>query len=246
LPIFFDKSFTKINQVEVGKEFAYVSVSYKEPPAHPPVQVIGVDRNTNGHVVVASNLSTGKVLKLGKECLHIHTKYKQMRRRFQHQGKLTLVKKLKDRESRIIRNINHHISKALVQAARDSKAVLVLEDLKQIRQTARCRKRQRYFLNSWSFHQLSMMVEYKSKKLGVPIAYVAPQYTSQRCSRCGHIDANNRVGNKFHCAKCGVVEDAGANAGFNIAHLFRAGIPQFSIDRDVLKGSTDTPRGATL
>jgi len=247
LPIFFDKSFTKINQVEVGKQFAYISVSYKEPPIIKPEQVIGVDRNTKHHVLVASNICTGKVLKLGKECHHIHDKYKNMRRGFQKQGKLTMVKKVKDRESKIIRNLNHHISKALVLEARDSNAVLVFEDLKDIRQTAKQRKKQRYSLHSWSFYQLGQMVEYKSKKFGVPVAYVEPQYTSQRCSKngCGHIDANNRKGNLFRCTKCGAVEDSGANAGFNIAYLCQQGIPRFNTDRDVLKGSTDTPREAT-
>ena len=245
LPIWFSKSFEKINQVEIGKEFAYVSVSYKEPPVAKAEQVIGVDRNTTHHVLVASNLNTGKVLKLGKECHHIHNKYKSMRRQFQKQGKLMLVKKIKDRESRIIRNLNHHISKALVLEAQD-KATVVMEDLKEIRQTAKTKKKQRYSLHSWSFYQLSSMIEYKAKKYGVSVAYVEPQYTSQRCSKCGHIDANNRKGNNFHCIKCGAVEDSGANAGFNIGYLHQQGIPRFVIDSDMAKGSTDTPREATL
>jgi putative transposase len=90
------------------------------------------------------------------------------------------------------------------------------------------------------------MIEYKAKKLGVSVAYVEPQYTSQRCSKCGHIDAKNRNGNIFHCIKCGAVEDSGANAGFNIAYLHQQGIPRFVIDSDMAKGSTDTPREATL
>lgn len=48
------------------------------------------------------------------------------------------------------------------------------------------------------------------------------------------------------CKKCGIVEDSGVNAGFNIATLHREGIPKFSIERDMLKGNTDTPKEATL
>ena len=243
LPIFFDKSFTKINQVEIGAEYAYVSVTYKDPKLFKPKTVIGVDRNTTHHVLVASNLNTGKVLKLGKKCLHIHNKYKHIRKHLQRQGKFRLIKQIKTRESRIVKDINHKISRRLVEQAKKDKAIIVLEDIKEIRQTAKTRRKQRYSLHSWSFYQLGQMIGYKAKKFGVSVAYVEPQYTSQRCSRCGHIEANNRKGNLFHCVKCGTVEDSGANAGFNIAYLHQARIPRFEKDSDFSKARTDTARG---
>ena len=246
LDIHFDKGFEKINQIEIGKDYAYISVSYKEPPTYNPKQVIGVDRNTTKHTLVASNINTGKVLKLGKQCYHIHNKYKNIRKNLQAKQKFSLLKKIKNRESRIVRNINHQISKKLVTEANDNKAILVLEKLKGIRKTAKTRRRQRYSLNSWSFYQLSEMIEYKSKKYGVPVTYVEPQYTSQRCSKCGHIDANNRKQKIFCCTKCATVENADANAGFNIAYLHQQGISQFNKERDLLKGNTDTPREAML
>jgi putative transposase len=238
--------FEKVNQVEIGKEFAFISVSIKEPEQYQPTSIIGVDRNTNKHVLVASNISTGKVLKLGKECHHIHNKYKHIRKQLQKKGKFSLLRKIKHRESNIVRNVNHQISKRLVEEAKNNKAILILENLKNIRKTAKVRRKQRYSLNSWSFNQLGQMIDYKAKKYGVPVAYIAPQYTSQRCSHCGHIDGNNRKLKEFHCVKCGVVENADANAGFNIASLHQQGISRFSKDRDLLKGSTDTPRGAML
>ncbi len=238
--------FEKIDQIEIGKEFVFISVSVKEQEQYTPTAIIGVDRNTSKHVLVASNIDTGKVLKLGKECQHVHLKYKHMRKELQKKGKFSLLKKIKCRESSIIKNINHQISKRLVEEAKDNKAIIILEELKNIRKTARTRRKQRYSLNSWSFCQLGGMIEYKSKKYGVPIAYIAPQYTSQRCSRCGHIEATNRKLKQFHCAKCGVVENADANAGFNIASLYQQGISRFSKESDLLKGSTDTPKGAIL
>ena len=238
--------FTKINQIEIGKLFAYISVSYPDAPKFEEINTIGIDRNTTHHAIVASCLETGKVLKLGKSCNHIHHKYKHMRRSLQRQGKLKKVKAIKNRESRIIKDINHKTSKALVEFAKDNNACIVMEDLKEIRQTAKQRRKQRYSLHSWSFYQQKMMIEYKAKKYGVSVYHVAPQYTSQRCSICGHIEQANRKGNLFCCKKCGTVEDSGVNAGFNIAYLHRQGIPQFSIESDMLKGNTDTPKEATL
>lgn len=246
LSIHFNSSFEKINQVELDGIYAYISCTYKEPPCYTPEKIIGVDRNTTGHVLVSSNIDTGKVLKLGKECNHIHQKYKHIRKSLQKKGKYSLLKRIKNRESRIVKNINHQISKKLVVEAKNKKAVIVLEGLKDIRRTAKTKRNQRYSLNSWSFYQLQNMIEYKSKKYGVPVAYVEPQYTSQRCSRCGHIESNNRKAKTFCCVKCMAVENADVNAGFNIAHLYREGISQFSKESDLLKGSTDTPRGEML
>lgn len=245
LNIYFSKNFSKINQIEIGKEFAHISVSYPDAPLINAVNTIGIDRNTTHHAIVASCLETGKILKLGKSCNHIHHKYKHMRKSLQKQGKLKKVKAIKDTESRIVRDINHKTSKALVEFAKKNNAC-VMEDLKEIRQTAKTRRKQRYSLHSWSFYQQKMMIEYKAKKYGVNVHYVAPQYTSQRCSICGHIEQANRKGNLFQCKKCGTVEDSGVNAGFNIAYLHRQGIPQFNIERDMLKGNTDTPKEATL
>jgi len=246
LDIYFNRNFDKINQVELGKEFAYISVSYKEPEPYNPKQLIGVDRNTTKHVLVASNINTGKVLKLGKQCNHIHNKYKNIRKSLQKKGKLKKLKQIKDRESKVVKDINHKISKKLVGWSKKSKAGIVLEDLKGIRKTVKTRRKQRYSLNSWSFYQLQMMIDYKSKKQGVPVFYVEPQYTSQRCSRCGHIDANNRKGKIFCCTNCATVENADANAGFNIASLYQQGISQFNKERDLLKGNTDIPKEAML
>lgn len=246
LPIYFPQPFEKINQIEVGKGFAYISVSYKEPPTQTPTSVFGIDRNTKGHCLVAANPTTGKVLKLGKPAQHIHLKYKHIRKKLQKKGKYSLVKRIKNRESRIVRNLNHHCSKKIVQECSEQQAGIVLEDLKDIRETARSRKKQRYSLNSWSFYQLKQMIEYKAKKQGVPVFYVAPQYTSQRCSSCGHIERANRKEKLFCCKECRTVENADVNAGFNIAFAYNNGISQFVKDRDLTKGSTDAPRGATV
>ncbi len=246
IPIMFPKTFKKINQIELDKEYAYISVTVDEPKSYKPKQIIGVDRNATKHVLVASNITTGKVLKLGKECQHIHNKYKNIRKKLQKQGKFRLLKKIKNRESRIVKNINHQISNKLITDAQRAKAIIVLEELKNIRKTARTRKKQRHSLNSWSFYQLQQMIEYKAEKYGVPVAYVAPQYTSQRCSHCGLIDRNSRKEKEYHCTNSGMVENADTNAGFNIASLYQQGISRFNKESDLLKGNTDIPKEAML
>lgn len=241
LSITFRRDFTKINQVELDKEFAFVSVTVPEPEMKEVSNYIGVDRNATGHIAVIGIPSTGKVFKLGKKAKHIHDKYRSIRTSLQKDGKYGLVKKIKNRESRIVRDVNHKISKKIVDTAEKVNAGIKLERLNGIRSNRKHGRRFNGTLHSWSFYQLQQFLEYKAKMRGIPIVYVEPRNTSKECSWCGSI--GTRTGKKFVCPQ-GHVEHADVNAGFNIA--LRPSIVQSIAERDVMEGSTDAPRGATL
>ena len=239
----FRDDFEKVNQVEVGDEYAYVSVTVPEEKTYEPKGWIGVDRNTTGHVAVIADPETGKVLKLGKSAKHIHEKYMNMRRNLQRKGKYRKVKEIDNRESRIVRDLNNKISRKIVDSAKELNKGVKLEFLKGIMKTTKQAKSFRYALHSWSFYQLEKMIEYKAKLLGVPVSYVDPAYTSQMCSRCGLV--GNRNEKMFKCPACGHVENADVNASFNIS-VRQVDVSRSVADRDVTEGSTDTPREATL
>ena len=235
----FRNDFEKINQVEINDEYAFVSVSIPEPEVIKPNNWLGVDLNTTGHCVVAGDPETGKTIKMGKKAEHIHKKYKNMRKSLQKQGKYRKVKQIKNREQRIVKDLNHKMSSKIVSTAKENGYGIRLEDLKGIRQSAKSSRSFRYSLNSWSFYQFQQFVEYKAKLQGVPVEYIAPEYTSQTCSRCGLI--GNRNGKDIKCNNCGHVDNADVNASFNIGMDIN-GIYQSNADRDVLEGSTDTPK----
>ena len=214
-PYQFPDTFTKINQIELDREFAHVAVTVPEIPEMIPRTFIGVDRNTTGHVAVTANPDTGKVEKLGKKALHIHRKYSAIRRHLQKQERFRELKAVKDRECHIVKDLNHKISRKIVEMAKVQHAALVFEDLGGIRETRKQNRSFRYALHSWSFYQLQQFVEYKAKLLGVPVRYVDPAYTSQDCSCCGA--RGQRIGKGFKCPACGHVDHADVNAAFNIA-----------------------------
>lgn len=238
----FPNSFDKINQIEIGTEYVYVSVSIPEKEPMRVDKYIGVDLNTTGHVAVVAIPKTGKILKLGKEAEHIHNKYKSIRKDLQEQGKYKKVKAIKNRESNIFRDLNHKISKKIVKTAIKTNSGIKLEALKGIRNNKKHSRSFNYSLNSWSFYQLQKFIEYKAKLQGIPVVYIEPAYTSKTCSRCGHI--GNRNDKSFKCQDCGHVDHADVNAAFNIG-VSSKGIGQSIIDRDIMERSTDTLREAT-
>ena len=239
--------FQTIKQIEIGKTFAYISVEIQEPETKQATKFIGIDCNTTGHAVVVAVPHTGKIHKLGKSAIHTHTKYKAIRKTLQKKGKFSLLKKIKDRESRIVKNINHHISKKIVEIAVSEKSGIRFENLKGIRKNKKNSKKFRYSLNSWSYYQIQQLTEYKAKKQGIEVSYVAPAYTSQTCSRCGSL--GNRDKKKFQCVRCGHADHADVNASFNIGKpvsccslVPRAqSMSQLHKESDLCKGSPDTP-----
>lgn len=239
LTLLLQKPFEKVNQIELDKEYAFVTVTVPEKPEITPEVTIGIDRNATGHLIVAGCPETGKVWKLGKSAQHIHKKYKAIRKTLQRKGKFRKLKTIKDAESRKVRDLNHKISRKLVDLASELKGRLVLENLEGIKK-AKSNKAFRYILHSWSFYQLQTFLEYKAKLAGIPISYIDPYHTSKCCSRCGLVGI--RKGKQFTCPHCGTLEHADTNASFNIA-LVQKGVFRFAEERDSVKGSLAPRKG---
>jgi len=140
LPLPFRRDYSKVNQIELDHEYAYVTIP--EPPLKQVSNWIGVDRNATGHVAVAANPDSGKVWKLGKSANQVHEKYRCIRGRLQRAGKYKKAKSIRNRESRIVRDINHKISKKIVDIAEYTNSGIKLEKLAGIRKS---RKRGRRF-----------------------------------------------------------------------------------------------------
>jgi putative transposase len=213
-PYQFPNTFEKVNQIEIGPEYIYVAVSFKDPPLMDPNdRFIGIDLNATGHCAVVAT-PEGQVYMLGRKAQHIHLKYLRYRKKYQRRGLYRKLARSKHRESNIARDLNHKISKKIVQIAVQNQAGIKLEGLSGIRKTAKSNKSFRYTLNSWSYFQLGLYIQYKAKKYGVPVRYIEPAYTSQDCSRCGA--RGERHGKHFSCPVCGHTTHADINAAFNI------------------------------
>jgi len=108
------------------------------------------------------------------------------------------------------------ITKRIVESL-DSGTVIALEKLSGIRQNVRLRKKQRKDLHKWNFSQFEQFLTYKANARGISVEYVDARYTSQKCSRCGHVSRSDRQSQAvFKCKHCGFSLNADLNASRNI------------------------------
>lgn len=108
----------------------------------------------------------------------------------------------------------HNLSKELVaEAVEHGCSTIAFERLNGIRERMPRAKK----FHTWAFNQLYGYVEYKAEAVGIDVTKVPPQYTSHRCSRCGHTARNNRPTQAdFSCQKCGYEVHADYNAAKNV------------------------------
>jgi len=194
----------------------YMSYCYDTPveiPNEGSTGYVGVDRNARGNVATLADLETGKVKRLGPDVLPWKQRLKNRKAKLQRRGAKRLLKKINRKQSNRTKDINHKVSKLIVDYAAVNKKRVVLENLGKIKNSKKCG---RYVQKSnWSFFQLETFIKYKCLLRGVPVIYVDPQNTSKMCSRCGSI--NDVSGKKFACKDCGHTDHRDSNAGFNIA-----------------------------
>jgi len=106
---------------------------------------------------------------------------------------------------------------------------VVVENLKDITKNTknnpkrRLGKNMRRSIGAWNVRYWLMRVEQRCERNRVSFRTVCPRYTSQTCSKCGHIDRMNRNGEKFCCLNCGHQDNADVQASRTILHRFITG-----------------------
>lgn len=215
------KTFRKIHQLEIDETKFMIAVSFPESKVDQEYQgVLGIDLNCGmgRSVVNCANLNTRELLNLGKQGPNL--------RKFHFKKRKVHPKKMKgNKEQRRMRDLDHKISRTVVNYALKHKLKIVMENLKGLRKSVTKKKglprNVNRFVNSWSFYRLQTFIEYKAKELGIPFEKINPQYTSQECSYCSVIGKRN--GDTFVCTnkKCQVrnkKRHADINAAFNIGN----------------------------
>lgn len=112
---------------------------------------------------------------------------------------------------------NHTWSRFIVnEALKNECGTIQIEDLTGI-------TTDNTFLKDWTFYSLQQKIIDKAREHGIKVVKVKPNYTSQRCNKCGfiHNDVKKEIWRPtqadFKCLNCGHGSNADLNAARNIA-----------------------------
>ena len=111
---------------------------------------------------------------------------------------------------------DHKVSRAIINFAKENNiSVIRLEQLTNIRQTARTSRKNEKNLHSWSFYRLSQFIEYKANLEGIKVEFVDPGYTSQTCPICLK---QNKAQDRIYKCKCGFEKHRDIVGAMNIRY----------------------------
>lgn len=198
--------------------------------------IVGIDLGVINTAVTYDN--EGKSLFFnGKKNREMRKHYIETRKELQSKNTKSSKKRLKainNRENRWMSDINHKITKALVDYYGPN-TLFVLEDLESISKDLNYSKKQNTELNSWAFYQFIEFLKYKANLNDSKVIVVDAHYTSQRCPKCGaiHKENRNRETHSYHCSNCGYTSNDDRIGAMNLYELgkqYVSGIekPKFS------------------
>ena len=182
--------------------------------------VVGVDVNEDNVALTAlseSGVEDTLVIDFPEIKFERH-RYFTMRKRVQSAGKSGMHDTLEGREERFVRDRLHKVSRHIVEWSQQfERPCIVFEDLKEMRDSIDYGTRMNRRLHHLPFRALQFYTSYKASFEGIPIGWINPEYTSQRCPMCGHTERANRNKKRFKCKVCSHQDHSDRGASVNIA-----------------------------
>jgi len=212
------------------KWFLYLTYNFS-PEQHEvnPDKILGVDLGESIAIYASSIGEYGSLRIEGGEISAFAKQLEARKRSLQKQAaycgegrighgtksRVSDVYKMEDKIANFRNTVNHRYSKMLIDyALKHMYGTIQMEDLSGIKKETGFPK----FLQHWTYYDLQQKIEAKAKEHGINFIKVDPAFTSQRCSKCGNIDSENRPSQAvFCCKKCGYKTNADFNASQNLS-----------------------------
>jgi len=221
-----------IVRFDCGEWYVSIQTEFeREVPRHPAEgSIVGLDMGiksfvtgSDGEQILPLNSFKSHEKKLAREQRKLSRKQKGSRNRQKQIHKVQRVhKKIRDCRKDFLHKAANQFCK--------NHAVIVMEDLKVKNMSASAkgsreepgkRVRQKSGLNKaildQGWYQFRQLLIYKQEWMGGCVVLVPPHFTSQKCSQCHHVSAENRKTQaSFACVSCGYEDHADINASKNI------------------------------
>ena len=177
-----------------NKIVAQIVYEVAEPGYTDDGNVMGVDLGIKCPAVSYISDGSVKFYGNGRKNKYMRRHYKYLRKKLGKAKKTDAIKRINNKEQRIMKDIDHKLSREIVNTATaHGVSVIKMEQLANIRSTTRTSRKNNHSLHTWSFYRLAQFIEYKAKLAGIKVEYVNPAYTSQKCPVCGNVHhANDR------------------------------------------------------
>ena len=112
----------------------------------------------------------------GRKNKYMRRHYRTLRKNLQKAKKPEAVKRINNKEQRIMKDHDHKLSREIVDTALEHNVKTIkMERLENIRSTTRTSRKNNPSLHNWSFYRLAKFIEYKAEVAGISVEYVDPK-----------------------------------------------------------------------
>jgi putative transposase len=141
-----------------------------------------------------------------------------------HKRLLRTTGRMKAKHARVLRDMEHKISRAIVDSAVERHAgTIVMGDVRAVADGVDLSKQSNQKISGWSHGKIRSYVEYKAQAEGMRLVLHDEKYTSQTCPQCGH--RHKPRGRVYTCRACGFSGHRDVVGQINILSAYHYGTP---------------------
>lgn len=201
-----------------GNWYVLMCIEKESPPTQEPTNVLAIDLGVR-NLAVTTNSANTRPNFYGQKLRQIRGFHFWLRRKLGQKKAFYKIRQLKSREFLQVNHELHQISKAIVEEAKRTNAIIVVDKLKGIRKSLKAGRRVRRLVNNFPYFRLVQYIRYKAQWAGLRVMEVSEAYTSQTCHNCYHRSKTARITQGlYRCKNCGKEYNADENGSRNILH----------------------------
>jgi putative transposase len=141
-----------------------------------------------------------------------------------HQRLVRTKMRMKAKHARVLRDMEHKISRAIVAVAVERQAgTIVLGDVRDVANGVELSKQSNQKISGWSHGKIRSYVAYKAQAEGIRLVLQDEHYSSQTCPHCGH--RHKPRGRLYTCPACRFQSHRDVVGQINILSAYVHGAP---------------------